>query len=447
MSIDLIYNNQKIWGFVELYLSDLETVTSIPEFVKIYQKYHSIFRQSRRVKTPSCQALLSLSADFEYKLCGPTLTYIRNLVKQAKTILPTSGSLPILCSYSNPTIRLTQLQCATLLAMMFLGVFPERFSTDRQVQGQTITQNFHCDDLFSNAARQCPEKIKCLIAYFSVLSSRSVEQAGNDIAQEITWTHHRIADFWDDENWRSTHLEAPKWESLQQPLQVNKFLRFAGPFQGIDEFQTNAVCADFASSHGTGGGVLRSGCVQEEIKFVTHPELICSLLFCQTLGKNDVILVQSYSKYAEHTGYSSQFKFKKETYHSGTNGKFNLVMMNAVNVKKSPNSQYSRDMILRDINKAYLAAKCVSQWPFITGNWGCGAYGNDIYLKFLVQVVAMATAERRVMYCCYNETEVLKELKELALKIDGMKVGQLVKILLSKPKGKQFKAYLQGALK
>lgn len=39
-----------------------------------------------------------------------------------------------------------------------------------------------------------------------------------------------------------------------------------------------------------GGGVLGSGCVQEEIRFIICPELIVSRLFVEQLGDNEALL-------------------------------------------------------------------------------------------------------------------------------------------------------------
>ena len=40
-----------------------------------------------------------------------------------------------------------------------------------------------------------------------------------------------------------------------------------------------------------GGGVIDTGCVQEEIRFVVCPELILSRLFTQVLGDNEALVV------------------------------------------------------------------------------------------------------------------------------------------------------------
>ena len=47
---------------------------------------------------------------------------------------------------------------------------------------------------------------------------------------------------------------------------------------------------DFANKL-IGGGVLGKGCVQEEIRFVTSPELIVCRLLAEMLERNECIIV------------------------------------------------------------------------------------------------------------------------------------------------------------
>jgi len=47
---------------------------------------------------------------------------------------------------------------------------------------------------------------------------------------------------------------------------------------------------DFANRY-IGGGVIRSGCVQEEIRFLVCPELILSRLFVEELDSNEVAVI------------------------------------------------------------------------------------------------------------------------------------------------------------
>ena len=50
------------------------------------------------------------------------------------------------------------------------------------------------------------------------------------------------------------------------------------------------IHADFANKY-IGGGVLRTGCVQEEIMFVVQPEYLVSLLFCERMDNTEAIAI------------------------------------------------------------------------------------------------------------------------------------------------------------
>jgi poly(ADP-ribose) glycohydrolase len=64
------------------------------------------------------------------------------------------------------------------------------------------------------------------------------------------------------------------WENSTAPMRAIRILEDVS----IEDFKEPNLSVDFAASH-IGGGVLRGGCVQEEIMFLTHPEMLLSLLF------------------------------------------------------------------------------------------------------------------------------------------------------------------------
>jgi poly(ADP-ribose) glycohydrolase len=76
----------------------------------------------------------------------------------------------------------------------------------------------------------------------------------------------------------------------------------------IEDFKEPNLSVDFAASH-IGGGVLRGGCVQEEIMFLTHPEMLLSLLFWSRMQAHEAILITGAERTAQHTGYSNSFRF------------------------------------------------------------------------------------------------------------------------------------------
>jgi hypothetical protein len=76
----------------------------------------------------------------------------------------------------------------------------------------------------------------------------------------------------------------------------------------IEDFP-KVIEIDFANKR-IGGGVLGIGCVQEEIRFVLSPELIVSLLFCETLDEKETILIKGAERFNDYEGYSDTFRWK-----------------------------------------------------------------------------------------------------------------------------------------
>lgn len=66
---------------------------------------------------------------------------------------------------------------------------------------------------------------------------------------------------------------------------------------------------DFANRF-IGGGVLRGGCLQEEILFITCPETLISCLVCERMQYNEAIMIQGARTYSNHEGYRDKFKWK-----------------------------------------------------------------------------------------------------------------------------------------
>ena len=119
--------------------------------------------------------------------------------------------------------------------------------------------------------------------------------------------------------------------------------------------------ADFANSF-VGGGVLGQGCVQEEIRFLTCPELILSRLFTERLSDLEVLFVTGFECFSKHTGYGQSFKFDKPykdktkvvPTSSGPRRLSYLVAMDAVHFQ-NPLKQYTKYSIDRELNKAFVA--------------------------------------------------------------------------------------------
>eukprot|EP00969_Alexandrium_andersonii_P029858 1303250-Alexandrium_andersonii.AAC.1 len=78
------------------------------------------------------------------------------------------------------------------------------------------------------------------------------------------------------------------WEGSRQPLLAMEAVKMHVGFEAAAG--EGCLLADFANMF-IGGGVLRGGNVQEEIRFAICPELCATLLVCPCMLPNEAITV------------------------------------------------------------------------------------------------------------------------------------------------------------
>jgi len=111
---------------------------------------------------------------------------------------------------------------------------------------------------------------------------------------------------------------------------------------------------------------------------------------------NEALAFKGFRKYYSIKGYGDKLAYDSEEtyvkYEEDKDGSC-LDYIIAIDALKKPNPQYSRELILRELNKAYIGFQMFPEVLSIaTGNWGCGAFGGDFQLKFLLQWIAASLA-------------------------------------------------------
>ncbi|KAF9919055.1 hypothetical protein BX616_002403 [Lobosporangium transversale] len=190
----------------------------------------------------------------------------------------------------------------------------------------------------------------------------------------------------------------------------------------IEEAPQGALQLDFANRN-IGGGTLDKGAVQEEIRFMICPELIVSRLFTQQLEANEAVLIKGAERYSNYIGYSKSFEWYSDHRDTTPRDKIGRRMTEICAIDARPFKsrvsrleQFERHYLLREINKAIAGYRVspinASEWglarpqdrdqmipqgqnqatnlyrPIATGNWGCGAFGGHLQLKFVLQWIA-----------------------------------------------------------
>ena len=223
------------------------------------------------------------------------------------------------------------------------------------------------------------------------------------------------------------------------------------------------VCAgmlqlDFANKP-IGGGVLRNGCVQEEIRLLICPELIISRVLLETLADNEALLASGFERVSRYSGYASSFRFEG-AFEEGTvaAAASRLLAIDARRFGRYERAtQYEAHNLERELNKAYAGFSAPDlpldpppdpppapppnppplapppSLPVCTGNWGCGAFGGDVQLKAVVQLLAASAAGRPALrYLTFGDAGLAEGLSRVcaALRARGITVGQLSTLLL-----------------
>lgn len=125
----------------------------------------------------------------------------------------------------------------------------------------------------------------------------------------------------------------------------------------IEEDGCGLLQVDFANKF-LGGGVLNYGCVQEEIRFVICPELLCSRLFTEQLAVNECLIMMGCQRFNNYSGYAGSFKwtgpFEDHTPFDGDRRrKCTVVAIDAICFRQSFH-QYKKELMKRELNKVSL---------------------------------------------------------------------------------------------
>jgi len=209
---------------------------------------------------------------------------------------------------------------------------------------------------------------------------------------------------------------------------------------GIEEAK-GCLEIDFANKY-LGGGVLGNGMVQEEIMLMTSPEGLVGILFCESMREEEAILIQGAATMSEYQGYAKGFKWngKKEEKYEMTKSNImdrNIIAIDALDLRdeRIP-TQFSTDLLLRELNKAYVGFSGVPELdeetkrkPIATGRWGCGIFAGNVHLKFILQWIAASRAGRAMIFYSFGKQGV-ENIEKIVKFYEGKDVGELVKDVL-----------------
>eukprot|EP00455_Lapot_gusevi_P054377 TRINITY_DN86_c0_g2_i3.p1 TRINITY_DN86_c0_g2~~TRINITY_DN86_c0_g2_i3.p1 ORF type:complete len:486 (-),score=67.17 TRINITY_DN86_c0_g2_i3:237-1694(-) len=410
--VSLPHEDHRKWETWNLILSSSFPRT-IPELENVFRDLHTPFGHPMKILGLS-NCVLAMSEDDRQNFFQRVLPCIKNLVLQMPTLFP--ERLPLLAQFQTRTLDLSRHQVASLLAAAFfcLHTAPEN---DKRPY-------LDFQGLYNNGDMpHVVEKIRCILHYFDRISQDG-PPTGDITLHRYVLPKHSIS---------ANSIQNLKRDPT--PLAPFEF-----DVEGAIENCDDALQIDFANKY-IGGGVLRKGCVQEEIRFCISTECLVSILFCEVMHLTESITIVGAERFCDYKGYGATLKFagnyQDDTPRDGRNRVATAIVAIDAIVARSTN-QFTSDNVWREFLKAFCGfsvEESVFERPvpdIATGNWGCGAFGGSIPLKAMIQWIAASKAQRSVIYFPYGDRDAAR-LQEVVKHIisRNVSVGTLFTALLN----------------
>ena len=192
------------------------------------------------------------------------ISYIAELALRVDQLFP--EPIPLLFQGNSKVVSVSRIQVACILANAFFNLVPPQ-----SINMQMLTL---IDILEVSFFTSQLSKLRCLMEYFGRI--RELEIKGDSAyLKRIISIERRFL----------TAECTPKFSDSTLPLSAFKSLP-----TGLIEDAHGLLQADFANKY-IGGGVLSTGNVQEEIRFVISPECLFSILICEEMLPNESIII------------------------------------------------------------------------------------------------------------------------------------------------------------
>ena len=213
--------------------------------------------------------------------------------------------------------------------------------------------------------------------------------------------------------------------------------------------EKNSIITNFANSY-LGGGCMHYGNVQEEILLLICPEILIARAFVKRMNNIQSISMSGFEIISKSIGYGSRVKFGGYNIdNSYENNSFKSLMI-AVDAYPNYNNNWSFEInhiySLRELIKFLTGLQGnnndILNYKFdfcSTGKWGCGAFGCNVFMKFLIQFIACIFSNIGFSFSCFGDEEeqkVFEQFIDIIIKIteeneDKITQGLIFKTFLS----------------
>lgn len=231
-------------------------------------------------------------------------------------------------------IFMSQELAASLLSCAFFSLFPISRRDEHQLPAINMDTMFEALRLRPSQTH----KLHCVTNYFNrvceampqgtISYERKVLPRGNNKVLQPTF-------------WGGNHGPLCSFEVMDEGI--------------IEDAGCEYAQVDFANKF-LGGGVLRLGCLQEEIRFMLSPELIVGMLFLPAMDDNEVIEITGSERFSSYTGYGGKFQYAGDFVDSTPRDSFGrrCTKIIAMDAMEWPGElQFQEKLLLREVCKAY----------------------------------------------------------------------------------------------
>jgi len=300
-----------------------------------------------------------------------------------RTVVP---SRPPPGEWGRDVREFTAAQCRNILANALLGNVADPISEIRGVRDGGL-----------NFKHLNAEKLAALLLYFN--ARLRLEQGADD---------QRVVRF--------EHIRGPSDASLVKLLETSAETVLGADSERalvrLHDERMEKVEADafvnFANRR-FGYGQFIDSCTQEEILQMCCPEFNVGMLAIGIMEDDEVVVVRRCRRYVAYTGYLNTFAVA---------GPVDGPIQDILTIDACTSEHFSREMVLRDVRKAYTAFKCLADEstnagspPVVsTGRWGCGIFGGTVAHKFIQQLIAARMANVSLEFSIFGRPEGCDQL-------------------------------------
>ena len=423
-NLPMPHQNSKLWSMAKPVFSSFASkeTKSFKQFFENFFKIVSLTTKEQNIQ--NLQAFFSIFSESQRNnFFDVILPFLGLLALQIETLFKKDQLVKRLVQGNKGSLVLSKQKVACLVVHMFFCTFfidQPKPQKGKKLWGK-INKNWNFSGLFKSSKifHKNPskiEKLNCIYHYF--------ERLNNELL-DLQITYIRV---------NSPMKSLDNWLFSSKSLK-NVDLKDKN---FIETYIQNTIQLDFANKY-LGGGVLNTGCVQEEIRFCINPELLPSMMLFDCLNDNEAAILIGTEQYSTYKGYAGTFKYDKDFQDPADIDKMQKdIVILAIDAHKYQDisKQFTTDEILREINKAYIGFVGDGKYPedknkraVATGKWGCGVFKGDPELKFMIQWLACSESDRE-MYFYRMEDQKLVNAELVIESFIGKPMGVVMQGLL-----------------